>query len=218
LAKEGRSLIIPFLISALILTLSTFFFRWGILFVLSMISWISVGFLIYFFRDPERMIPANENIILSPADGRILSIENIHENEYLHELVQKISIFMSPLNVHINRIPLSGRVEYFRYQPGKFLAAYRAESSTENEQAIIGISNGQTRLLFKQIAGVLARRIVCQLKKDEPVRLGERFGMIKFGSRVELFLPHQIKVQVKLNQSVKGGETILGVILDGHEK
>ncbi|MGP8330196.1 MAG: phosphatidylserine decarboxylase family protein [Methanosarcinaceae archaeon] len=215
MAKEGRLTVILILASALILSGISAIFPWMILIILSILAWLLAGFMMYFFRDPTRTIPDVENAILSPADGQVLSIEEIEEDEFLHQPVNKISIFMSPLNVHINRIPISGQVDFLRYQPGKFLAAYRPESSAENEQAVIGITGNGVNILFKQIAGILARRIVCGLAEGEQVKIGEKFGLIKLGSRVEVYLPKKLKVTVELNQRVTGGESILGVIENG---
>lgn len=212
MAREGLTHVLPFLLLAIIFSGITYFFPVIILVLLSVIFWLGTFFMIYFFRDPMRKIPNDELAIVSPADGKVLSIEETEENEFLNERVQKISIFMSPLNVHINRIPLNGTVDYFRYMKGKFLAAYKPESSAENEQTIIGITHPDTKVLFKQISGVLARRIVCHLKKGDGVTKGMKFGLIKLGSRVEIFLPLNIKVLVVNNQRVIGGESIIGVI------
>lgn len=212
MAREGLILVLPFLFLAIIFSGIAYFYPFLILLVISVIFWAGTFFLIYFFRDPERTIPGDELAIVSPADGKVLSIEETVENEFLNERVQKISIFMSPLNVHINRIPISGKVDYFRYMKGKFFAAYKPESSAQNEQTIIGITHPKVKVLFKQISGVLARRIICYLKIGDSAQKGRRFGLIKFGSRVEMFLPLKIKVHVVNNQQVVGGETIIGVI------
>jgi len=212
LAKDSHLELIPFLSVAVILTGFTFFYSSTILIVFSIIAWVLVGFLLFFYRDPDRQLPADKNAIIAPADGKILSIEKVTENEFLQAPAIKISIFMSPINVHVNWIPISGQVEYYRYQKGKFLKAYVPESSAENEQTIIGINNGQVKVLFKQISGILARRIVCRVKEGDRVERGMKFGLIKLGSRVDIFLPIQIKVHAKLNQRVVGGESILGVL------
>lgn len=212
LAREGMTHVLPFFLMAIVFTGSACFYPIFFLVLLAILFWVGTFFLIYFFRDPMRMIPDNALAIVSPADGKVLSIEEVEENEFLNERVHKISIFMSPLNVHINRIPISGSVDYFRYMKGKFLAAYKPESSAENEQTIIGITHPAVKILFKQISGVLARRIVCHLKTGDQVEKGMKFGLIKLGSRVEIFLPLKIKVQVVNNQQVVGGESIIGVI------
>lgn len=212
LAREGMTLVLPFLLIAVIFSGSAYFFPIFLLVLLAIIFWVGTVFLIFFFRDPERVITDNELAIVSPADGKVLSIEKTEENEFLRVPVHKISIFMSPFNVHINRIPLSGTIDYLRYVKGKFLAAYKPESSAENEQMIIGITNPEVKILFKQVSGVLARRIVCYLKIGSQVKRGMKFGLIKFGSRVEMFLPLKVKLQVVNGQQVVGGESIIGVI------
>jgi phosphatidylserine decarboxylase len=166
-------------------------------------------FLTYFYRNPPRTIPNDEALILSVADGRVLSVQNI-ENDYIGGKGIKISIFLSVFNVHINRIPISGRVDYVTYNPGKFFAAFEDKASTENEQTEIGLVYESGKMIFKQIAGVLARRIVCHLTKDQSVQAGAVFGMIHFGSRAELFLPDNIEVMVKPGDRVKAGETAIG--------
>lgn len=218
MAREGIPTVLLFLAGALLFTFLTLWTSVWVLGIVAIIFWGLTLFLTYFFRDPERTPPVSKNLILSPADGRIVSIEEVTESYFLHGTVTKISIFMSPLNVHINRIPISGRVAFYRYKKGKFLAAYKPEASAENEQTIIGIRDGEFKLLFKQIAGVLARRIVCNLEEEDTVRQGEKFGLIKLGSRVDVFLPASVNVRIKLNQNVIAGESILGEIQYGLEK
>ena len=169
-------------------------------------------FVIYFFRDPERAIPEGANNILSPADGKVVDIREHFEDEFLQEKCTRVSIFLSVFNVHVNRIPLAGSVKYFRYQTGAFVNAYKSDASEINEQTVIGIENGKCNILFKQIAGLIARRIVCNVREGNTVNLGERFGIIKFGSRVDIFFPKNVDVKVKLKEKVKGGQSIIGVI------
>jgi len=166
-------------------------------------------FLLFFYRNPARLIPAENDLILSIADGRVLSVEDI-QNDYIGGGGKKVSIFLSVFDVHINRIPIAGQIDYIRYNPGKFFAAFKDKASAENEQTEIGLAFGPNRLIFKQIAGILARRIICNLKKDQSVKAGEIFGMIHFGSRAELFLPGNVEVVIKNGDNVKGGETIIG--------
>ncbi|HDP98109.1 MAG TPA: phosphatidylserine decarboxylase family protein [bacterium] len=139
-----------------------------------------------------------------------MKIEEVEEEIFFKQKVRLISIFMSVLDVHVNRMPIDGRVTYFNYQRGKFHRAFKDDASYENEQTVIGIENPRTRLLFKQIAGIIARRIVCPVREGWKVQKGERFGMIKFGSRVDIFLPNNVNLLVKLNEHVKAGETIIG--------
>jgi len=169
-------------------------------------------FVICFFRDPERVIPEGSDNILSPADGKVVDIREQYEDEFLHEMCTRVSIFLSIFNVHVNRIPIAGDVKYFRYQKGAFVNAYKSDASEINEQTVIGIENGKCNILFKQIAGLIARRIVCNVREGNTVNLGERFGIIKFGSRVDIFFPKNVDVKVKLKEKVKGGQSIIGVI------
>jgi phosphatidylserine decarboxylase len=175
------------------------------------------AFMVYFFRDPDRTPPTGDGLIISAADGRIVGIEEIDNAEYEEYLGSKIiqlSIFLSPLDVHINRIPISGQVDFVKWHRGRFLAAFVAAASTENEQSIIGISHPSGRLIVKQIVGVLARRIVCHLKAGDTVQTGDRFGLMRFGSRVDYILPAATQIRVKPNDKVRSGETIIGVVHD----
>jgi phosphatidylserine decarboxylase len=190
---------------------STHFFS---LIVLSVLSVGMTGFTAYFFRDPERTIPNVPDAVLSPADGKVIEIQNEFEKEYVKAPTTRISIFLSVFDVHINRIPMDGTIRYFRYHKGSFVKAYKREASSVNEQTVIGIENRKTKILFKQIAGILARRIVCHVREGGIVKRGERFGMIKFGSRVDIFLPKEFEIKVKLNQKVKGGLSIIGVMIN----
>lgn len=172
------------------------------------------GLTLNFFRDPDRITPEGKRHIIAPADGKIVLLKQVEETEYFRGHATQVSIFMSPLNVHVNRNPISGTVEHFRYVPGEYFAAYEDKASERNEQAIIGLSNGYGKVLFKQIAGFMARRIVCSLKVGDTVRVGERFGMIKFGSRVDVFLPENTDVKVSVGEVTVAGETVLA---DFHE-
>lgn len=210
--KEGFGIIVGLLLFTGVITTGAIVTPFLHLYVFAIISIIITGFVIYFFRDPERTIPQLHNTVLSPADGKVIAIKEEFENEYLKALATRISIFLSLFDVHVNRIPLAGTVGLFRYQKGNFIKAYKSEASVVNEQTIIGIESNQTKILFKQIAGVLARRIVCNIREGHVVKLGERFGIIKFGSRVDIFLPKNIEIKVQLKQKVKGGQSIIGVL------
>ena len=179
---------------------------------LSVILWGLVVFVIYFFRDPEREIPTGMGIVVSPADGTVIGIDEIKEPEFFRTKTKRVIIFLSPFNVHVNRAPYDGEVKYFRYHRGRFLVASKPAASTENEQSIIGLETSDGKIVFKQIAGILARRIVCQIREGHRVRRGERFGIIKFGSRMEVFLPLHSEIKVRLREKVKAGESILGEI------
>ena len=204
IAKEG----LPFLIPAVLLTV--------ILGILGWTVWMSLGillslFIAYFFRNPRRKIPDLRNIILSPADGRIIHVGECEENRFLKEKTLKVSIFMSLFDVHLNRAPVSAKVLHRDYLPGRFLVANVEKSSLLNEQnAVILETEDRFKILLIQIAGFVARRIVCYAKTGDLLRKGEIFGLIRFGSRVDLYLPPEVKPIVKVGQHVKGGESIIG--------
>jgi len=167
-----------------------------------------------FFRDPERNIPAGENLVLAPADGKVVSIAPASEDGLFKGAATRISIFLSPLDVHINRMPVAGQIAEVNYKRGSFLAAYNAEASERNEQNALKIINGASHSIgVVQIAGVLARRIVCRVKQGDKLARGARFGLIMFGSRTDTYLPKGCSVDVIEGQRVKGGETILGRFL-----
>jgi phosphatidylserine decarboxylase len=176
---------------------------------------IVISLLIYllilqFFRSPKRNLVTDENFIIAPADGKVVVIEEVEETEYFKDKRRQVSIFMSPVNVHINRNPVSGIVKYFRYHQGAYKVAWHPKSSTENERTTIVIeSYNRQPILLRQIAGALAKRIVWYLKAGDNVKQGEELGFIKFGSRVDLYLPLDAKILVRLGEKTKGGETIL---------
>lgn len=163
-----------------------------------------------FFRSPKRTIKVNENQILAPCDGKVVVIEEVEEQEYIQEKRRQVSIFMSPLNVHSNRYPIGGNVSYYKYHPGKYLVAWHPKSSTENERTTIVVEDHLKRtVLFRQIAGALARRIVFYGKENEVVKQGSECGFIKFGSRVDLLLPLDAKVNVQLDEKVVSGKSVI---------
>ena len=182
----------------------------------SILGWLAyiivIGFwlfIISFFRIPKRVHTFDENAIIAPADGKVVVIEETIDEEYFHEKRLQISVFMSPANVHVNRNPISGKVLYSQYHKGKYLVAWDPKSSTENERHSIVLSNPRITILVKQIAGALARRIVNYAKVESAQQQNEEFGFIKFGSRVDLLLPLDVKAEVKIGDVVKGGVTIL---------
>ena len=166
-------------------------------------------FTMYFFRDPDRTTPKQENAIISPADGKILSITKVEENRYLKSTAWKVSIFMSPLNVHVNRIPIEGKVGYLNYINGEYLVAFYEKADERNERNEVGIDSKFGKVLFVQIAGFVARRIVSELQLEQPVKAGDRFGMIKFGSRVDVYVSADWNIKVKTGDKVTSGESIL---------
>ncbi len=167
------------------------------------------GFSAYFFRDPERAIPEGEGLIVSPADGRVVGIETVDRVPFLDGPAQRISIFLSIFDVHLNRAPIEGKVTWRQYNPGRFLPANVPKASLDNEQNSIGIDDGGYKVMVRQIAGIIARRIVCWTDPGQQVARGERFGLIRFGSRTDLFLPLTAKVAVTVGQKVQGGATII---------
>ncbi len=166
-------------------------------------------FSLNFFRDPDRTIPKGENIIVSPADGKVLLIKEVLPNRFIDEPSWQISVFMSPLNVHVNRIPIDGKVAYVKYVEGEYLVAYHDKADERNERSEIGIESSHGKVFFTQVAGYVARRIVYDLKEGDNVKMGDRFGMIKFGSRVDVIVPKKWNIKVKEGDIVSAGETIL---------
>lgn len=186
--------------------------RWVKYIFFALAAFLTV-FTLNFFRDPERTVnlmgKAVESVIASPADGTVVLIKDVQEDEYLHSPAKMISIFMSPLNVHVNRNPINGTVEYLKYIEGKFLVASDDKAAHENERQNIGMNSGGKKLMFSQVTGFVARRIVCELKEGEQVKMGDRFGMIKFGSRVDVYLPLDSKILVKEGDVTTAGETVI---------
>lgn len=171
------------------------------------------GIVIYFFRDPERTAPSGQNLIISPADGKVVLVKEIEEEVYLKDKATQISIFLSPLNVHVNRNPVSGKLEYLKYHPGKYLMAWDPNASVENERADFGVLHPSgTKFFFKQITGFLARRIVYHIKEGDELVAGERFGMMKFGSRMDIIVPGNVEIHVKEGDRTWAGQSVLGEI------
>lgn len=168
-------------------------------------------FMTYFFRDPERIPPQGPGLILSPADGKVVEIREV--TDHFVGPGRQVSIFLSPLDVHVNRAPIGGLVAGVEYRAGRFLPAYRAEASELNERATVRLEGQDVRVTVTQIAGVLARRIVCRLGGGEKLQAGERFGMIRFGSRVDLVLPRSVRMEARAGDRVRAGETIIGVFV-----
>ncbi len=212
-AKDGWPIILgAFGVSVIAGLLSYLFGLWP----LSYFSGLALAFALfslYFFRDPERLVPVDENAILSPADGKVIDIRDVEEPTFCNGLVKRISIFMSVADVHVNRSPVAGKVVFENYNPGEFQLAWRDKASELNEQNSIGIMSKDRKFLVRQIAGYVARRIVCTVKPEQELAQGERFGMIRFGSRVDLFFPADgIEIKVKPGQYVFGGTSVIGII------
>ncbi len=179
---------------------------------IALFPFILTLFMAYFFRDPERTVPEGEGLFVSPADGKILVLQVVRESEFINDDVLQVSIFMSPLNVHVNRAPCDGIVETVLYTPGKFLSAFKQEASVENENIAMTLRTKHGKVLVRQIAGFVARRAVCRAKPGDSLKRGERYGVIKFSSRVDIFLPVSTMPKVKLGDMVTAGETVLGYI------
>lgn len=212
--KEGyRSILVAVVIFAIINLLTFYFiasFSTMLGWIVFVATFVLLLFIVSFFRIPKRLHHSGETSIVAPCDGTVVVIEEVEPDEYFKEKRLQLSIFMSPLNVHVNRNPVSGEVMYSQYHPGKFLVAWHPKSSTDNERHTVVYRAAGKEVLVKQIAGALAKRIVNYLKPGDKVTQGGEMGFIKFGSRVDLLLPLDTKIDVKLNQKVKGGVTVLG--------
>lgn len=210
IAKDGLIIIIATSLILLLMLLLNYLFPNIVFKIITGIVGIVFLFNFFFFRDPEREIPQGEDLILSPADGTVIKITEVDEPHYFKEKVKRVSIFLSVFNVHVNRIPVNGTVELVKYNPGKFLVAFDHKASEDNEQSIFGIKHKKGKILFKQIAGIIARRIVYHVSEGDSVTAGERFGLIRYGSRVDMFFPENVEIKVDIDDKVIGGETIIG--------
>ena len=208
--KEGYQILIK---EFLIFTLVNYITYWNmeILFWYFTLPLTVFLFLIsiYFFRSPKREFARKDGVVYSPCDGKIVVIEETTENEFYKDKRIQVSIFMSPLNIHNQVYPISGKVKYTNYHPGRFLAAWHPKASNDNEKSTIVVENNKISILFRQIAGAIARRIVTYSKVEDNVTVADEFGFIKFGSRVDLFFPLQTKINVKLKEKVTGGQSII---------
>jgi phosphatidylserine decarboxylase len=210
LHKEGTKLLASLLLVVLLFNVTIFLFANNFIWVSLVLTFGVYGIFLQFFRNPTRKLENTDTwMVYAPADGKICVIEEVLETEYFNEKRLQVSIFMSPFNVHVNRNPLSGKVTYFKYHPGKFLVAWHPKSSTENERTTIVYTNNQTSILMRQIAGALARRIKWYVSEGETVQKGDEMGFIKFGSRVDLFFPIGTSIEVSMNQIVKGNQTVI---------
>lgn len=180
--------------------------------IILIISLVFFILILQFFRNPARNTVMNENHVIAPADGTVVVIEEVEEPEYFKDKRKQISIFMSPVNVHVNRNPISGIVKYAKYHPGKYLVAWHPKSSTENERTTVVIAGSRAEVLFRQIAGALAKRIVYYVKEGQEVKQGDEMGFIKFGSRIDIYLPLTATVNVQLQQKTRGGETVVATL------
>lgn len=213
IARDGWTFILIGLVVTIILLWAAT--RWDsrTAFVISLVMALLTVFVVFFFRDPERSVVLEPGILVSPADGRIVEVDTLETHPFVGPSTIQISIFLSVFDVHVNRVPASGVVEYVRHNPGKFFAAFENKASEQNEQTEIGlVSESGRKMAFKQIAGMIARRIVCELDRGDTVVAGTRFGLIRFGSRVDLLVPGDSRVLVKVGDLVRGGESIIGYL------
>ena len=204
IAKEGYMFILPLAV------LTGIFWALSWLWVTGLFAGLFL-FVTWFFRDPERSIPEDPNSIVSPGDGKVVEIVP-EKDPLLDEVYTRVSIFLNVFNVHVNRVPISGKIQATRYNPGKFLNAASHKASLDNEQSAILLNNGHVTILVKQIAGLIARRIVCWAKEGDEYQRGQRFGLIRFGSRVDIFLPEGTDIKVAMGDIVSGGSSIIGYL------
>jgi phosphatidylserine decarboxylase len=205
IALEGLKLIIPLAV----LTIVLFVLGW---IVAGAAGLILTLFMLFFFRNPRRAVVQGDHLVVSPADGKVVAVKDVRDDDYLHQDVKRISIFLSVLNVHVNCAPVRGTVESIDYKPGKFNIAAVEKASLENEQTSMVIVGHGCKILVKQIAGILARRIICYVKQGDVVEKGQRYGLICFGSRVDIFLPENCEIRVKVGDRVKGARDIIAVL------
>lgn len=217
LTKYGYDNAIPMLLIGFsIIFLAALFLKGYSSVITISIGAIIVFFTLWFFRDPERVIPQqalqDPSVLIAPADGKVVEIKETEELEFIKGKAIQISIFLSPLDVHVNRSPVSGTVDFYRYMQGEYLVAWHPKSSELNEQSRIGITNQYGKVFFKQITGVLARRIVCTVQKGQVLSAGEKIGMMKFGSRMDILVPVHTDIKVAIGQTVRGAESILAIL------
>lgn len=199
----------PFIALAVVLALVTArFWSWPVALPLVVLA----GFFVFFFRDPERRVVDRPDTVVSPADGRVMVAGPAIETAAPPGVWQQISIFLSPMDVHVNRVPASGRITQVSYKPGRFFAAYRPEAASENERSEIWIDHGGQMVVARQIVGVLARRVVCRAKPGDEVRAGDRYGVMKFGSRMDVYLPPSAELRIRPGDVVRGGESVIAVL------
>ena len=204
IAKEGYMFILPLAV------LTGIFWALSWLWIACLFGGLFL-FVTWFFRDPERSIPEDPNSIVSPGDGKVVEIVP-EKDPLLDEVYTRVSIFLNVFNVHVNRVPISGKIQATRYNPGKFLNAASHKASLDNEQSAILLTNGHVTILVKQIAGLIARRIVCWAKEGDEYQRGQRFGLIRFGSRVDIFLPEGTDIKIAIGDIVSGGSSIIGYL------
>ncbi len=213
--KEGYKIIVIALVifTGLILLANKFLEKNWLFYVVALVLGVLLYLILQFFRNPDRTAPLDSNVITSPVDGKVVVIEEVYEAEYFKDKRLQVSVFMSPLNVHVTRYPSGGKIAYSKYHPGKYLVAWHPKSSTENERTTVVVSTEKFGdVLYRQIAGALAKRIINYAEEGQMVQQGEDSGFIRFGSRVDLYLPVGTKLDVELNQVVKGAQSVIASI------
>lgn len=212
-ARDGYTTIWVVIFFAIIASIGGYYLDHWTSYIIYAGMFLLVGFILYFFRDPDRELPDDDSLIIAPADGNIVLIKEVEEDIYLKSKAIQVSIFLSPLDVHVNRLPATGTIEYVKYNPGVYLVAWDHRASDLNERADFGIRHPSgIRIFFRQITGFLARRIVYHLSEGDKVKAGRRFGMMKFGSRMDILVPSDINLQVNEGDRTVAGETIIGTI------
>jgi len=210
ITQYGSVNVIVVVLISLALFILSYFLENNILKIgIALVTFLFLLFTLYFFRDPERTSPKLDNVVVSPADGKVLLIKKVLSNKYVDGEAWQVSVFMSPLNVHVNRIPIDGKVELVNYVKGEYLVAFHDKADERNERSEIGILSKFGKVFFTQVAGFVARRIVYELSEGDSVQMGKRFGMIKFGSRVDIVVSTDWDLKVKENDIVRSGESII---------
>lgn len=214
ISREGYGTIgFVVLVSVLISGFAGYYLPQWIAYIIYMVFFALTVLTIFFFRDPDRTTPDGDKLVISPADGKIVFVKEIEESVYIKGKATQISIFLSPLNVHVNRNPVSGSLEYVKYHPGEYLMAWTEHASELNERADFGVLHSTgTKIFFRQITGFLARRIVYNINEGDELNAGDRFGIMKFGSRMDVVVPENVEIQVKEGEKTIAGETVLGII------
>ena len=217
LTRYGYDNAIPMLIIGFsLIILAAFVFSNVLSWISAVLGCIVILFTLWFFRDPMRVVPEkalhDHSIVIAPADGKVVEILEIEEHEFFKGKARQISIFLSPLDVHVNRSPVTGKVDFYRYMQGDYMVAWHPKASELNEQSRIGVETAYGKVLFKQITGVLARRIVCTVKQGDTLQTGEQIGMMKFGSRMDIILPMDAEIHVQKDQRTRGGETPIAIL------
>lgn len=214
MSKEGFGIVFTLAFFSVFLGALGYFRNSPLLLILAGIAFLLFVFTIYFFRDPKRVPPTDPNVIVSPSDGTVIEIVECQEKEYIEGTVTRISIFLSLLNVHVNYVPYSGIVDFLKYERGKFFKADTEDAVEQNAHTLIGLQTEHGKLAFRQSVGFVARRIVCHLRYGNEVKTGQKFGIMKFGSRMDIYLPGWAKTKVKVGDKLTGAESIIGEVVE----